>query len=113
MLKHLPERVTLIGRIRKDTKLYDLPQSQPQLGRKRTYGERLPTPEQIRQADKYEWQQVKAWAAGKEHEFDVKVIKNTLWRSAGLKHLMQLVIIRPLGYKLTKSSRVLYGSPLI
>lgn len=111
VLKHLPERVILIGRIRKDTKLYDVPQSQPKLGRRRTYGERLPTPEQIRQSDKYEWQEVKAWAAGKEHKFSLKVINSTLWRSAGLKHLMQLVVIRPLGYRLTKSSKMLYREP--
>ena len=111
VLKHLPQRVTLIGRIRKDTKLYDLPMEQPLLGRKRLYGEQLPTPEQIRQSDLYPWQEVKAWAAGKEHTFDVKIIKNTLWRSAGSEHQLQLVVIRPLGYRLTKSSRILYRQP--
>ncbi len=111
VLKHLPERVTLIGRIRKDTKLYAFPENQPNLGRKRVYGDRLPTPEQVRQSDQYSWQEVKAWAAGKEHTFNVKVIKNTLWRSAGQKHTLQLVVIRPLGYRLTKSSKMLYREP--
>lgn len=111
VLKKLPDRVTLIGRIRKDTKLYDVPENQPRLGRKKVYGDRLPTPEQIRQSDKSPWQQVKAWAAGKEHSFDVKVIKNTLWRSAGQNHKLQLVVIRPLGYRLTKKSKILYRDP--
>ncbi len=111
VLKHLPPGVTLIGRIRKDTKLYALPEKQPSFGRKRVYGDRLPTPEEIRQSDQYPWQEVNAWAAGKEHKFNVKVIKNTLWRSAGQKHKLQLVVIRPLGYRLTKSSKILYREP--
>ena len=111
VLKNLPERVTLIGRIRRDTKLYNAPQGQPDLGRKRVYGERLPTPEQVRQSDQYSWEEVNAWAAGKEHKFNVKVIKNTRWRSAGQKHYLQLVVIRPLGYKLSKSSKMLYREP--
>jgi len=111
VIKTLPVRVTLIGRIRKDTKLYAAPDKQPEVGRKRVYGDRLPTPEQIRQSDQYPWQKVKAWAAGKEHQFDVKIIKNTLWRSAGQNHNLQLVVIRPLGYRLTKSSKILYRDP--
>lgn len=111
VLKNLPEGITLIGRIRKDTKLYAGPDKQPDLGRKRVYGDRLPTPEQIRQSDQYPWLEVNAWAAGKEHKFNVKVINNTRWRSAGLKHNLQLVTIRPLGYRLTKSSKMLYREP--
>lgn len=111
VLKNLPDRTTLIGRVRKDTKVYALPQEQPAKGRKRGYGERLPTPEQIRQSDQYHWVQVKAWAAGKEHDFKVKVIQPVLWRSAGQKLYLQLVIIKPLAYRLSKSSPVLYREP--
>ena len=111
VLKNLPDRMTLIGRIRKDTKLYLLPNSSEKTGRKRVYGEQLPTPEEIRQSDDYPWMSVKAWAAGKEHNFDVKVVKNLKWRSAGQRHTLQLVVIRPLGYRLTKSSRLLYREP--
>jgi len=111
VLKHIPERVTLIGRIRKDTKLYAKPEKQPEFGRKRVYGDRLPTPEQVRQSDQYPWQEVNAWAAGKQHKFNVKIMKQVMWRSAGQKHNLQLVVIRPLGYRLTKSSKMLYREP--
>jgi len=111
VLKNLPERTTLIGRIRKDTKLYAFPKVRPGSGRKLVYGERLPTPEQVRQSDQYPWLEVNAWAAGKEHKFNVKVIKNTRWRSAGERHNLQLVVIKPLGYRLTKSSKMLYREP--
>jgi len=111
ILKGLPKRVTLIGRIRKDAKLSKLPEpSKRAVGRSRVYGDDLPTPEQIRKSDQYDWQKVKAWAAGKTHQFDVKVVKNVRWRKAGKQNL-QLVIIRPLSYRLTKGSRLLYRKP--
>lgn len=111
VLKDLPQGVTLIGRIRKDTKLFELPGNPTGRGRKRVYGNQLPTPEQVRQSDDYKWQGVKAWAAGKEHNFNVKIIDDVRWKSAGEKHKLKLVVIRPLGYRLTKGSKILYRKP--
>lgn len=110
VLKGLPQRTTLVGRTRKDTKLYALPEAKPGSGRKRVYGQRLPTPEEIRQSEQYPWQQVEAWAAGKTHKFDLKIIRDVRWRSAGEQNLA-LIVIRPLGYRLSKNSRVLYREP--
>lgn len=110
VLKKLPQRTTLVGRIRKDTKLYGLPEEQSGSGRKRVYGKQLPTPEQIRQSDQYSWLQVKAWAAGKNHMFDIKVVPDVRWRSAGKQNLT-LIVIRPLGYRLSTASRMLYREP--
>jgi hypothetical protein len=111
VLKNLSDGITLIGRIRKDTKLYSTPVDQPCVGRKKVYGEKMPTPEEIRQSDEYPWQEVNAWVAGRMHKFQVKVIRNLKWRSAGQKHLLQLIIIKPLGYRLTKSSKKIYRDP--
>jgi hypothetical protein len=111
VVRSLPPGVTLIGRIRKDAKLYKLPQNIKGVGRKKVYGDRLPTPDQVRISELYPWQKVRAWAAGKTHDFDIKVIKEVRWRSAGEKHDMQLVVIRPLGYRLTKNSKILYRQP--
>ena len=111
VLKGLPERVTLIGRIRKDCSLNKIPaESIKHVGRNRVYGDELPTPEQIRQSEEYKWQEVQAWATGKMHQFKVKVIKDVRWRKAGNKNL-QLVVIRPLSYRLSKTSRILYRQP--
>lgn len=110
VMKKLPQRTTLAGRIRKDTKLYALPEVQPGSGRRRVYGAQLPTPEEIRQSDQYTWQQVEAWAAGKTHRFDLKIIRDVRWRSAGPQNLT-LIVIRPLGYRLSKGSRILYREP--
>lgn len=110
VLKNLPKNTAVVGRIRKDTKLYLNPEMQPEFGRKRVYGERLPTPEEIRQSDQYPWQKIEAWAAGKTHKFDIKIVKNVRWRSAGPQDLT-LIVIRPLGYRLSKKSKILYREP--
>lgn len=110
VLKSLADRVTLIGRIRKDAKIYKLPDEQSAKGRKKVYGDRLPTPEQIRQSDDIPWQTVTAWSAGKSHDFNIKVVKDIRWRAAG-KKIMQVVVIRPLAYRLTKNSKLLYRQP--
>lgn len=111
VLKKLPDNVDLIGRIRKDSKIYSLPESlQSGKGRKRCYGAELPTPEQIRQSDEYPYQSINAWAAGKTRTFEVKVVKNVRWRKSGNKNLM-LIIIRPVAYRLTKRSKLLYRDP--
>ena len=111
VLKKLPKGVTLIGRIRKDTKLYLPAVNQVGIGRKKIYGQQLPIPEQIRQSDDYPWQEVDAWAAGRMHKFNVKVIRSLKWRSAGPNSTLQLMVIRPLGYRLTKSSKKIYREP--
>jgi hypothetical protein len=41
----------------------------------------------------------------------VKVLPHLLWRTAGLIHTLQLVVIAPLGYRLRKGSKLLYRQP--
>lgn len=113
VLKNIPSRTTLIGRIRKDAKLYLPPEqaSEGTRGRKRVYGERIPTPEELRQNDGLPFQRIEAWAAGKTHSFKIKTIAPLRWRTAGQKHNLRLVVIAPLGYRLNKKSRLLYRRP--
>lgn len=110
VFRGLPDNVVLIGRVRKDCKLFSAPTQQEGKGRKRVYGEAIPSPEEIRQSDQYPWQQIRAWAVGKIHEFDVKIIRNIRWRKTGPMNL-QLVVIRPIAYRPTKKSRLLYRQP--
>lgn len=111
VLKNLSEGVTLIGRIRKDCKLNALPELQASTGRKRLYGSDLPTPEQIRQSNDYEWQPILGYAAGNVHRFKIKTIDKVRWRKAGEKNL-RLIIIKPVGYRLRKKSDLLYRDPI-
>lgn len=108
VLKHLPERVTLIGRVRKDTKFFFAPEDHPGVGRPRTYGERAPTPEEVRTDESIPWQKVKAFATGRVHSFRVKSLPLLYWRKAGVDRPLRLVVIAPLSYRLRKDSRILY-----
>jgi hypothetical protein len=112
VFQNLPPHTVLLGRIRKDAKLYELPSSpSPGRGRKAAYGNPLPTPEAMRQEESIPWQSVRAYAAGKIHEFDVKTVAPVRWRTAGGTMDLRLLIIRPLSYRLTKGSRLLYRDP--
>lgn len=114
VLKKLPDRTTLIGRIRKDAKLYFLPEpsSQPgSRGRPRHYGAAAPTPEQLRTDDAVPWTFIHASVSGAPQQMRVKCLRPILWRAAGLKHTLQLVVIAPLSYRLRKNSKLLYHQP--
>lgn len=111
IIKGLPENVSIIGRTRKDLKLNFPVDKQPHTGRRKIYGKALPTPEEIRKSNQYEWNEVEAWACGKIHQFNIKEVKDVLWRKTGADHRLRMIIIRPLGYRLRKNSRVLYRKP--
>lgn len=111
VLKALPQRTTLIGRIRADAKLYFPPQPHSGVGRKRQYGERAPTPEQLRQDSSIPWQSVPVYAAGRLHQFQIKTLAPVLWRKAGAERPLRLIVIRPLGYRPRKGARLLYRQP--
>ncbi|NOX65387.1 MAG: hypothetical protein GXO85_06200 [Chlorobi bacterium] len=58
-------------------------------------GDNLSTPEQIRQSDIFQWEEIVAWAAGKTHKFNVKIVRNIRWRASGKKifNLSSLVLL--------------------
>lgn len=111
-LKDLPHDVTLVGRMRKDAKLFYLPQQQPGAkGRRRCYGAPAPTPEQVRQDPALPWQEIQVHAAGADHTCRIKVVDELLWRPAGAARVLRLVIIAPLAYRPRKGSRLRYRDP--
>jgi hypothetical protein len=111
VLKNLPERTVLIGRIRKDANLCFAPEQQPSTGRRRGYGEKSPTPEQLRQDESIPWERVEVFAAGKLHQFKVKTMEDLRWRVAGADKKLRVIVIAPLGYRPRKGSRILYRKP--
>ena len=110
-LKNLPERTTVIGRVRKDAKLYALPANQPSVGRRKVYGDRLPTPREIHLDDDIPWAPVKAFAAGRIHTFHAKQIGPVLWRKSGADMRLQLIAIKPLHYRAPGNERLSYRHP--
>jgi hypothetical protein len=112
VLKNLPPGTTLIGRIRKDAKLYYQPiaAASARRGRRRSYGALAPTPEQIRTTED-PWETVEVFAAGITHQCRVKTVTGLLWRTAGLGLLLKLVVIAPLHYRPRSGSKLLYRRP--
>lgn len=114
VLRGLPERTTYIGRVRKDAKLhYPLAacNGKAAAGRPRRYGPVAPTPEQILKDDSLAEIKVKCFAAGELREIKVKVVRTVYWRKAGVAMPLQVVVIKPLGYRLRIGSKLLYRQP--
>ncbi len=110
-LKQIPERTVILGRIRKDARVYQLPATQPTVGRKRKYGLQLPTPEELLKDPATPLQTVVAFAAGKKHRFKVKQVGPVVLRLDRAARPVQLLFIKPLGYRLTLGGRLLYRQP--
>lgn len=113
VIQRLPERTTYIGRVRKDAKLhYPVPpQSGKPWGRPRRYGPAAPTPEQILKGDSIPVVKVRCFAAGQFREIPVKALRPVYWRQAGVAVPVQIVVIKPLGYRLRNGSKLLYRQP--
>ncbi len=113
VLKQLPEKTTLIGRIRCDACLH--PKHNPDLdkakGRTRLYGVEEIRPQQILENSNIGWQTVPVYAAGKIHNMRYKTVAPLLWRPAGADRPLRLLVIAPLAYRLNRSSRILYRRP--
>jgi len=103
VLKEVPQRTTLIGRVRKDSVLFRPPQKQPSRGRKRKYGARCPTPHELLKDEKVPWQKVEAYAAGQRHTFEIKTLAPVYTKMDKAKKPVRLVVVKPVRYHLTKS----------
>ncbi|MCA1791897.1 MAG: transposase [Thioalkalivibrio sp.] len=110
VIKSLPDRTDLVGRIRKDAALHRLPADPAGPGRPALYGSGL-TPEEVRQDESVPWQTVKIFGAGRVHECEIKEVTPLLWRKTGAHRQLRLIVIRPLAYRRTRSSRLLYRQP--
>jgi hypothetical protein len=111
VFRNIPDGTTIVGRIRKDACLFAVPAPRTEgRGRKRYYGEALPTPEAVRLDESISWQTVMAFGGGRKWLFDVKVVNPVRWKGTGDRDL-QVVIVRPLGYRLRKKGPMLYRDP--
>ncbi|MGB7549721.1 MAG: transposase [Terracidiphilus sp.] len=111
-LKHLPPNTTAIGRLRQDAHLLFRPDpaTQKARGRRLCYGPPAPTPEQVR-TDDSPWETLTLRHNGIPHQLRFKRRTGLMWRAAGARHVLQLIIIAPLAYRLRKGSKLLYRKP--
>jgi hypothetical protein len=110
-LTQVPERTVIVGRLRKDAVVYGLPENQPALGRKRKCGLLLGTPEQLLQDQRIAFQTVRACAAGKVHDFQVKRLGPVVLRLDRAARPVQIMVLKALGYRLKKGGKLLYREP--
>jgi hypothetical protein len=80
-------------------------------GRHLRYGADAPTPEQFRTDDSQPWQTMTFTHGGVAHQLRYKRRQKMMWRTAGVRQILQLVIIAPLAYRLRKGSKLLYRDP--
>jgi hypothetical protein len=106
VLRQIPERTVLIGRVRKDAVFYHPPERQPQRGRKRKYGLRCPTPESLLKDKLVPWQTVKAYAAGQTYEFKIKTLGPVYSAMDKGQKALRLLVIEPVPYRASKKSRL-------
>lgn len=110
VLRKKTDQTVVIGRIRKDAHLSAKPESQQPKGRKRIYGEDLPTPEQIRTDNTILWQEIEVTLGGKRRTLRIKTLSPIRWRAAGEQDL-RLVIIAPIPYLRRPNGKRLYRQP--
>jgi len=103
VLKEIPQRTTLIGRVRKDSVFFHPPQEQKNLGRKRKYGLRCPTPEELLNHEKIPFQKVEVYYAGKRQTLEVKTLGPVYTQMDKGQKPLRLLVIKGPRYHLTKT----------
>ena len=111
VLRQIPARTVLVGRVRKDSAFYYPPASQPQRGRKRTYGLRCPTPEALLKDSTVPWQRVQAYAAGQTYEFKLKTLGPVYTAMNQGQQALRLVVVEPVPYRRNKHSKLQRREP--
>lgn len=106
LLRHVPERVVLIGRVRKDSAFFHPPERQAPRGRKRKYGQRCMTPEQLLNDPSVPWQTVRAHAAGKCHDFKVKTLGPIHTQMDKGQRPLRLIVVEGAPYRLSANSKL-------
>jgi hypothetical protein len=95
VLKNLPDRVEYLGRTRGDLALH----APAPAGTRKVYGERLPTPNEVRQNDEHPWTQTELFYAGTVRKVRFKEVNRVLWPSGGQRRLLRLLVIAPTPYR--------------
>jgi hypothetical protein len=108
LFRNSAPRTTLVGRVRKDAKLFAVPPPhEPGRGRPRVYGPPLARPEQLLADDALDWHSAQLWAAGKLRTFEYKTVERCRWKGAGARDL-RLIVVRPLSEHPHQAGRRLF-----
>jgi hypothetical protein len=109
LLRDLPERIGYVGRTRKDIALC----RPAPAGSRRVYGERLPTPEQLRQDPSIPWHEADLHYAGRTNRIRYKDLGTVLWKGGTRRRPVRLLIVAPTPVRSPQSrgGRLCYRTP--
>jgi hypothetical protein len=112
-LQNLPPNTVYIGRTRDDLHIHEVapPAPKGKRGRKPEYGQKLPTPGEIRKDKSIPWKTITVEKSGKETTVRYKNITRVKWRKAASKSVVQIVVIAPLRYRKRKNGPYRYTKP--
>lgn len=101
------EHTHLVARCRKDARLcFPAPADS-----RRRYDTQIFTPEQVRQHEDIPWEQISVYYGGQRRTIRYKQVQGVLWRRGAGTRQLQLIVIAPLPYKLSKHARTNYREP--
>lgn len=104
---HGLKNVTVIGRIRKNSRLYFPVSGQG----KRRYSKESFTPDEIRQSDDYRYSTTKIHFAGDWYEVRYKELKQVCWKYGTKTMPMRLIVVAPTGYRKVHKGKKQYRDP--
>jgi hypothetical protein len=110
IFSRIPKGVAWLCRTRKDMALYYPARSGSGKGRKPIYGERAPTPEELRKDQSVEWKNAQVEIGGQMCEVRYKSMSGLLWDSAGARKL-KILVIAGLPYKPPGVKKKRYRQP--
>jgi hypothetical protein len=112
LLKNLPQKMTFIGRIRKDAHFEKSRcEHTGKKGRPKKYLIKAPTPQELYKDDFVAWEEISAFAAGEKRTFKVKTISDLYWQATGTTMKFKMIVVAPVKYRLTKTGRLLRREP--
>lgn len=95
VLQNLPERVEYLGRARGNMVLC----ARAPAGGRKFYGERLPTPDALRQDPSHPWTETHLFYAGEIRRVRFKEMPEVLWQTGGQRRPLRVLVIAPTPYR--------------
>lgn len=104
---HGLNNVTVVGRVRKNSRLYFPVSGQG----KRRYSEESFTPDEIRQSNNHKYKNTKTHFAGDWYEIKYKELRNVCWKYGTKTMPMRLIVVAPIGYRKKNKGKKYYRDP--
>lgn len=113
LMPHLPPRTVYIGRTRSDMSLRSVPRERQRrsVGRPRSYGKQLSTPDECRRDKAVPWQELTIDNGHNALRVRYKRISKARWHVLGEEAVVQVVVVAPMRYRKRKNGPWRYTEP--